>query len=373
MKRIIIIDDKEHIREGLRTAIMNVLKPGATYEVEAWNNEYISALLSSVQSTDDSESNADEDILYRSLQKERNISLIVSDRDLSAFHEASISESAIADACRRLNLPLATYHRKPNANAPMRNFEQVTQIRSFSIAIKNISQPTDAARLIVDIAKGFDLLFEKVAALRHGKIDHESPSLILSTILEKPELEYHFSQYAEGPSVGMEVFSTFIGGNLHSDETKQFITRKTAFVLGYWLYNYILNFPGVILNASACASYLNLSEESFLMYQSEFEVAKYYGPFGEEESFWWRAELEELVFGSDQNDGYEYLLARNLAVSQSRCCKTEISPAGYYCLINRSAISKNASRGQLSWIPKGATLCRVEIEAYDALASMMSL
>lgn len=373
MKRIIIIDDKENIREGLRDAILDAISQDPVYEVEAWNNEYISALLSSVQSADDTESNADEDILYRSLQKEKDISLVVSDRDLSAFHEASISESAIADACRRLNIPLATYHRKPNANAPMRNFEQVTQIRSFSIAIKNISQPTEAARLIVDIARGFDLLFDEVAALKSNGIHHESPSLILSTILGKPELEYHFSQYAEGPSVGMEVFSTFIGENLQSEETRRFIVRKTAFVLGYWLYNYILNFPGVILNSSACASYLNISEDSFWANNSEFDVAKYVGPFGGAEDFWWRAELEELIFSADKNDGYEYLSARGLDVSPSKCCKSDVSPAGYYCLINRSAISKSASRGQLSWIPKGATLCRVEIEAYDALASMMSL
>lgn len=380
MKRIILIDDREELRLPLAKSLeqkSEELKAG--YCVEAWNEEQLGKKINEAMAAEHEDlSNAEEDIFYRLFRREENVSLVVSDRDLSLFSSLKVSESSIADACKRLNIPLATYHRRPKSASKLRNFERASQIRSYSVAIDNVSDVTATATQIIDLADGFNFLFDQTheILIKQGQFSH-GPAGLLAYILKKPELEYHFAQYAEGPSVGLDVFTTFSEQdgeeNNNKDQKKiEFIASKTGFVLGCWLYNYILNFPGILLDHTSTRAFLNLSEESFDEQCNIFADALYDGPFSGYRQFWWRAPLEEIVYSQDCEDGFELLQKLSISAEPSKCCVTGESPTGYYCLIRKEPISKNASKGNLSWVPKGANLCRVESDAYDALAPMMS-
>jgi len=369
MKKIIVIDDKAPQQDALKNALTPFLSE--RYTIDVWTSELLHKKWTERYVTDESASNADEDVWFRVLQDESNIAVVVADHDLSAFNTVRISESAITDACKRASIPVCTYHRKPTLVTDAQYLKKiVSQTRSFSIAI-DISNTEQAAREIISVANGFASLIDSYTAVAQD-CRNKGPAAILAHILEKPGLTNYFSRYATGPTLASDLID-YISPSVDATENKTAIERRVPFILGCWLYNYILPFPGILPNEVASASYVNLSTDDFSNHKDKFINAKYNGPFGDVKNYWWRSELDRVLIDSDCEDGVAYLGKQGITATPSVCVVKNESPAGYYCLIKKSAISLNASKGRLSWIPEGADLCRIDVDTYDSIAPIMGL
>lgn len=376
MAKILLIDDKVHIPENLRNAIIKKASEFRS-EIVIWNFETAEDMKNLYNENIENElynSNADEDIWKRVLDK-LGILMVVVDHDLSALNDVKISESSITNACKQLSIPVCTYHRKPPNTDSQTLKDRVNQSRSFSIEI-NIDEDNDfqnAAQEIINVFYGFEELKNKISHLEEETLSG-GPAKILSSILEKPELESLFTRYTSSSTLAADI----IQYNNEEDEDElisETIKSRLPFILGCWLYNYILPFPGIILNNIAAASYINIDPEQLAdKFFDEFKDAQYKGPFSNNDIYWWRYDLDQILFDANSENAYEHLLQKNLLeVMPCKCSVSDTSPAGYYCIVRQAPISFEESKGNLSWIPEGADLCRINKKIYRKLAPIMGL
>lgn len=370
MKQIILIDDKIEKSKELKIKLDECLKQtDDKFEAVIWDKEILAKKYDEqFEKNDDSISNADEDIWSRVFENEEDIICIVSDHDLSGLNNIRISESVLANACKKVSIPICTYHRQSkNTTESHKLRKSINQSRSFSIEIDITNKY--AANEIISIAKGFLLLKNEINLKEIDELK-KGPSFIISSILKKPELETNFSRYSSSNTLASDIIKNkndFISdGNL--------LKIKIPFILGCWLYNYILPFPGVILNSIAAASFINLDVDSFNEYNELFNAAKYTGPFSENTNYWWRHDLDKILIENNCEDGVELLQKHHITTaSPCKCSVSQESPAGFYCLVTQLPISLEESTGNLSWVADGADLCRINKEIYDQLAPMMGL
>lgn len=313
---------------------------------------------------------ASEDVLVSNLStlcKTDEIGLIVVDHDLSQL-KSSLSESIVTAAAHELAIPVCRYHRRSSA-APKQasNWELNSNIFAIDVDF-NGALP----RTLLDALDGFKELQTRYENL-DPKIRSNGPAVVLATILDKPGLATHFSLYTSGISF---LNDPLIVSQHQDDKTarKEMLAKRIPYVLGYWLYNSILKFPGIILNEEAAASYLDIATNDFLLpdVAAFFQDARYRGPFSNSGTYWWRAILDDML---DDEDAHEYLKNHECpaTVNRSKCSRSGATPAGYYDLFTKKPISKDASVGSLSWIPQGADLARVDKERYEELAPILNL
>ena len=199
------------------------------------------------------------------------------------------------------------------------------------------------------------------------------PAKIISEVLGKPDLESIFARYTSSSTLAADIIQ-YDDEDTPDDEIPLVLKERIPFVLGCWLYNYVLPFPGIILNNIAAASYINLAPQQFNEYSKEFETARYHGPFSNHFSYWWRYDLDQIFFDANVEDAVEYLTTKEIEnLSPCKCSIDSNSNAGYYCIVKRQPISYDQSIGHLSWIPDGADLCRINKKVYRRLAPMMGL
>lgn len=375
MRNIILIDDKPEIPEKLEKAIINH-DAAFTNTIKTWNPKNLAELKTLYfdnKGHPDKDSAADEDIWKRVLEKQK-IDMVVVDHDLSGL-DVRISESSITNACKQLGIPVCTYHRKPPNNDSQNLKDRVNQARSFSIEIEidDGNEFKNAAREIINIYQGFKEISEKILKL-DKEILYGGPAKIISVILDKPELEAIFARYTSSSTLAADIIQ-YNDEGIMDEEIEEILQKRIPFILGCWLYNYVLPFPGIILNNEAAASYINLDVEQFRnQYYSEFAKAQYTGPFSDSSNYWWRYDLDQIFFDENVEDATEYLA--NKGKKNVQPCKCSVNPeitAGYYCLVKKQPISFEESVGHLSWIPEGADLCRIQRKIYRRLAPMMGL
>ncbi|HHJ12839.1 MAG TPA: hypothetical protein ENJ79_00450 [Gammaproteobacteria bacterium] len=316
-----------------------------------------------------------------------NAALIVVDHDLSNLKNPAISESSITAAAHTLAIPVCRYHRQPSGASLRIDALWELNARVYSIDLEAPSEAENENHRfgteVLNILEGFKQIASGYQALEEPVRKKGAPA-VLSHILDKPALEDFFAAYSEGipflndmlivrklmeesPQEGAERVSRPAPDNLN---------RRIPYMLGYWLHNFILRFPGLILNEVAAASYLDIDTEDF---KKEavlrcFDEARYEGPFSRGRKYWWRPLLDDLLIEQGGRD--EILQAEDLdpqSVGRSKSHASGKSPAGYYDIFSGLPISKEDSIGSLSWIPSGADLARVDRNLYEEIAPILGI
>ncbi|MBJ9947806.1 hypothetical protein I5729_01575 [Acinetobacter bereziniae] len=370
---ILLIDDKSNIPKDLKNAIIRI-DPNLEHIIDVWSPDNESNLLDlyiTNKGNPSRDSGADEDI-WRRVLEQQEVEMVVIDHDLSSL-KVRISESAITNACKQLAIPVCTYHRKPPQNDSQNLKDRVNQARSFSIEI-DIDEDTHYERCaleIIDVFYGFKSISEEFSKLDANTLQG-GPAKIISVILKKPQLESLFARYTSSSTLAADIIQ--YDEDAPEDQISDILNKRIPFILGCWLYNYVLPFPGIILNTIAAASYINLNVSQFQENSNEFESAKYDGPFSKNFSFWWRHDLDQILFDADAEDAVNYLNNKGkIGILPCKCSVDNESDAGYYCIVKKLPISHTESIGHLSWIPQGADLCRINKKIYRRLAPMMGL
>jgi len=294
-----------------------------------------------------------------------DVDLLLVDHDLTGYN-ASISEPAVTAAGRILNLPVCRYHRAPTKN----KISKINLWKSLgSIYAIELVDDEDIYITVNDIYDGFSDIKAKYIKLSDDD-RMKGPAAALANILGYPGLHMRLSMYTNAVSI----FNDLIETDNHGEEQERKIptvTDRVPFVIGYWLYNVILRYPGVLLNAEAAKSYVDIG--NFDEVQDAFNDALYTGPFGNVKKYWLRDILDEML---DQNDDVaDFIKSKGVSVEISPClCSIDSSlHAGYYDILNDKPISLEKSVGQLTWLPKGADLARVDTDSYENLAPLLNI
>lgn len=290
----------------------------------------------------------------------RDAHLIVADRDLSATEGLQgLSESTVKRVADKLVIPECAYARDAQLETEL--FESAER-REARIVVSLRHGLVRFSEQVVDLVDGFSAILARLPeAKKMG--GRKSPGRLLAAILGKPEYADKISLYAAGDQ-------NRVGSVLavKSPEPDQ----RIVCLLGYWLWDSILRYPGVVVNAVAAASYLNIATKEFARneVQEIFSEARYAGPFATaKEPLWWRGVLDDLVSGAACADGREFVAqAREVDVEEvepSQCCEDPNLPAGYYCMLSHRPVSLENSHPGLSWFPRGADLARICRSKFD--------
>ena len=287
--------------------------------------------------------------------------LIVVDRDLSGQKDfIGLSEQTVRSVAIRLGIPECGYARGERAD----DEEYIAEGEHREACIRLPLMPISTfASNVLAIARGFQLIDQKIKTLIEQKTVKPIAAHMLAEILERPDDADKISLYASGDQSRLSVLM-----NLSSQPERR--SWQLACFLGYWLWDSVLRFPGVVVNAVSGSSYLNIHKNAFQNDQAIrdlFATAKYTGPFAEaKEPLWWRRILDEIIDESGCNDGREFAMSKlNKEIRRSECCEDSTKEAGYYCFFRKMPVSLANSKPGFGWFPRGADLARISKSKYD--------
>jgi hypothetical protein len=285
--------------------------------------------------------------------------LIVADQDLSKSPEfVGLSVNAVAAASSRMSIPICSYSRQ----AEQGDYEWRGRWEEGHIVLRLSEGEDGLARQAVLAARGFAEIAGQIADVMEVKASN-SPAKILAALLDKPEYTDKIALYSVGDQNRLSAILP------HSKQSKARVQRRMTYFLGYWLWDSLLRYPGLLVNDVAAASYLNIATISFRdsNVQGVFKKALYHGPFSDaKQPRWWRGVLDDVVSHHNCVDGLELVRKKvSSTIRRSQCCVDSSKTAGYYCIISRLPVSLENSKGGLSWFPRGADLTRISTTKFQ--------
>lgn len=311
-----------------------------------------------------------EDLVHKQLAtpKYSGLALLVTDRDLSKSQRyPGLSEAVISKVAARLAIPICIY-----AAGQADSVLQRQRSGGDSRIILDSKDEDAMAHRVTIIVEGFIRIARSLYSPKIGQLRRKAqgPATVLAGILGRPEIADHLSLYATGDQ---KMIAELMPVRDVNDEVA--LKKRIPTTLGYWLYDSVLRFPGIVVNEAAAASYLNIDLEQFRngpRIQKLFRGALYEGPFADPKApIWWRDKLDDLLQKARVEDG-RVLVRKALKISVKQCLDGR-RRAGYYCVVSGNPVSKENSRGQISWLPRGADLSRVRQDIYDELAPWIGL
>ncbi|MDD2781965.1 hypothetical protein [Sulfuricurvum sp.] len=361
MDKILLIEDTLEERKKLESAINDAIKSYGLHEVLELEvlqntNEDLNFMFpdNSVKDTQ-----ALEDRLSTYLNSRKDIKLLVIDHDLSGFKNDKLSEPVISIASHSSSIPLIRYARI-NRKSVDTLADAIDAGSEFSIKI-DTKNPTEAAKKIINAYDGFSKIKNAIEILDDTQRS-KGPSSIIANITNAKTQEDNFWMYVSGASLLKELVElneVMIAQSLNDEQKNKLVIDRLSYIIGYWFYNIILTFPGVILNKIATSSYLHITQQDLEQNQQFFEPAKYNGPFSLTDEYWWKEKLDEILDQEEVDTGFDLLAKNGIHVEKQE--------GGYYCIMTQQAISFEDSRS-LSWLPNGAILSKVDKNLYDQYA-----
>lgn len=217
------------------------------------------------------------------------------------------------------------------------------------------------------IFDGFQEIRTKFDAIR-GKRP-KSPAEIMAKILGKPDIQDRIALYGAGDQHMVEDILPY-------SDKKSTIEKRIPRLLGYWLWDSILRYPGIVVYGKAAASYLNIDPKDFdkPKVKELFKRALYEGPFAGIKEYWWRDELDNILHEAKCANGHELAIKKKFKVSECKCSVDKrLTAPRFYCMITEEPVSEANSKSNISWFPPGADLARIAKPQYEKLAPWIGL
>jgi hypothetical protein len=352
-RRILLLEDLVPQRAAVREALQNVLQgngevkefsPGASGVREGTHE---ATLIQDIRATPNWPAD-----------------MIVADRDLSGYGDMyrGLSEDTVRHVAEILGLPHCGYARGDRPDDP--EFVQHGEEREACIRLSLHQGLEKFATRVVAIADGFVTIAAGLEG--HQAKGKFAPGKVLAAILGKPEYADKISLYASGDQNRLATARRLAG----TSPAEQM--QRTTCLLGYWLWDSVLRFPGVTVGEIPASSYLNIHQDVFIKDEKVrglFARAIYGGPFSAAKvPMWWRGVLDDLIAESGCEDG-RTMASRALGsdIPRSQCCEDSTKSAGYYCMLSERPVSLENSVGGLSWFPRGADLARISRSKLEEL------
>lgn len=304
---------------------------------------------------------------------EHAIDLVLLDSDLARLPELE-SHSSYKAALRDLGMPVCRYQ-KGGRHVPLAMLPQLQRtIRDGASAIW-------IPRILVSGDEGRDKLIPRLTAISRAfkaiesvLVGHpellerrHSPTDVLAAVIGDPGLSYEFLGYA---AQNLVYFAA-----PEEDSSNYLISpaKRYATQLGYWLFNYILTFPGPILTRRGAAAYLNVDPdetERCQPFAALLESARYVGPFDDVEPFYWRTKLLELA---DSTCGDIARHGDLRGVQLARVDPDIHAVQAFICMISGEAIRQDQAAQNPDWVPPGASEAKIKEDILDELGPLAGI
>lgn len=290
--------------------------------------------------------------------KSNNIGLVILDQEITKYAGRYVSPADITQLCKLSGIPLLAY-----SNNESDMIDRIKKWGERRILIDEVLDPEEIATFAANIFNGFKLLSDGYTGFREGS--NKNPFDILFEVMKAPESSHtQIKLYATG----------YFDVMPENDEIEEEMKKHFPTLLGYWIYNSLFRFPGVLLNEVAAASYLGIDEEKYSKNEeirNLFAEALYTGPLGELRKYWWKDKLDTLLAEAEIEDefpGLIYLKKNEITdVNPVKCSHDGEEGAGYYCIISSKPVCDDHSEGNISWLPSGASLSRISHKVMDKL------
>ena len=289
------------------------------------------------------------------------------DTDLSGLKNG-ISQSAFRTACSMIGLPVLRYSRAvPTTSDRMKYLTTISREGSQALQVPTSVLTDDITNWVTGILLGFRQIRGEIEKRRKNG-SGTSPSEIVASMLKDPEIDLDLLGYS-----GANFF--FFGELIDSAEgdIKQPRGRNYATQLGYWLANYVLMFPGPILNEGAAAAYLGITKNDMknAKVRELLAGALYTGPFATTSmtgSYYIRRRVDHLMLESDVEYFADLCAKHHITIDAVGKGKL-----WYYCIVNDEPILEVDAVGPFDWMPRGADICRIKKSTYEKLAPWLGM
>lgn len=301
-----------------------------------------------------------------------DIDLVLLDTDLSRQRELH-THSSYKAALLNIGMPVCRYQKggRPVALSMLPQLQRTIRDGASAIWIPRSLVSGDRESELVPRLIAINSAFKAIEAtlLKKPSLVEEqhSPNDVIAEVLGDVNLSYEFLGYA---AQNLVYFST-----PEADSVEYLIskTKRYATQLGYWLFNYILTFPGPILNRSAAAAYLNVMPIEFdrnIKFANLLESARYKGPFDEVEPYYWRSKLSELAeLAGGDIAGHADLCD----VAIERIDQEDGAVQSYICMLSGEAIRQDQAALSPDWVPSGASEAKIKEEVLDQLGPLAGI
>lgn len=299
-----------------------------------------------------------------------NATLWVTDRDLSRTRDYSgLSEAIVSKVAAQMGVPICKYARGTNDDDV---FKRQRYWGDAQIILES-ADVTSLASQVSILARGFRHIATRLKRAIKETAGHEkagTPAVVMARLLDRPDVADKIALYGSGDQKMISEILPFAADTRRRKE----LQKRLPSLLGYWLYDSILRFPGVLMNSIATASYLNISVPTFEQQkvQKLFKSALYGGPFNDSDNpLWWRNEVDKLLLLSKAADGNAYATIK-LKTKIPQCLDGG-RRAGLYCMVKKVPVSESNSVGNISWFPPGADLARVRKDVFEQIGPWLGL
>jgi hypothetical protein len=350
MRSILLVDDKPRLLERLTADVREVLSKDEA-AIRAWCPE-----------------GAEDDPLY-AFEKHvtSDTTLVVTDHDLTSRGQVGLFGSTIVHWCQQKAIPVGDFSRGSPVQLP-------TEPDLFELRI-----PTDgtAGQYIASLFRGFRDISDAIAA-DETLLQERSPAAVLARILGVPSAENRFALYTVRLGAASGALAGLVAATAPEDARPSIRERRTllSYVVAHLLLT-VLRFPGPIISEDALCAYVGTDLTESEVMRTVFGAALYSGPFSGLHVYFRLSLVDELLdqlkaqdfeaetSGALHRAALEAKLSRNLARHACRRCGGV--NGGFYCPFTRRTVCErqDCSVGANSWIPQGATLCRIERDFYD--------
>ncbi|MEE1889755.1 hypothetical protein [Pseudomonas carassii] len=300
------------------------------------------------------------------------IDLVLLDTDLSRERDLQ-THSSYKSALRELGMPVCRYQ-KGGSDSVLAQLPQLQRtIRDGASAIWIPKALVSGDRLnelvprLIALIKGFKIIYE---ALEHNSTLLESahsPTDVLAVVLGDPDKSYEFLGYAAQNLVYFAKPEADVEAHQISK------IQRYATQLGYWLFNYIITFPGPILKEEAAAAHLNVHPlvlGSGDALRNVMELARYKGPFEGVEKYYWRSGLVDVLTQLNGDIGNHPALKD---IELKRIDLDDLGSPAYICMLSGDPIKRDEAAMNPDWVPSGASEAKIKEDVLDELGPLAGI
>lgn len=306
--------------------------------------------------------------------KTHSIDLVLLDTDLARQPELQ-THSSYKAALLDIGMPVCRYQ-KGGKTSRLTMLPQLQRtIRDGASAIwipRPLVSGEDGGRnnlvqRLLAISQAFKVIENALGAKPELLTSKHSPTEVLAAVLGDENLSFEFLGYAAQNLVYFAKPEEGDADHLIS-QTKRYATQ-----LGYWLFNYILMFPGPILSLKGAAAFLNVMPDrdgQWETFTSVLEAARYSGPFSSVEPYYWRSKLVDLA---NEVDGDITKHERLKGLQLRRVDHDEHAVQAFICMISGEAITQEQAAPNPDWVPSGASEAKIKGDVLDELGPLVGI
>lgn len=303
---------------------------------------------------------------------EFNIDLVLLDTDLSREQDLQ-THSSYKAALRELGMPVCRYQKGGSESvfALLPQLQRTIRDGASAIWIPRALVSGDrehelVARLLA-LGNGFRSI-RRVLEVHPELLERaHSPTEVLAVVLGDPDSAYEFLGYAAQNLVYFAKPEADVEAHQISE------IQRYATQLGYWLFNYIITFPGPILKQDAALAYLNIHPEALTsvgVLRSVIESARYRGPFDDVEQYFWRSKLVDIL---ERFDGDIASHPDLKEVELKRIDSEESGSQAYICMLSGYPITRHEAAANPDWVPSGASEAKIKEDVLDELGPLAGI